>query len=303
MQTLNDLNDLRLVAAILETGSLSGAARRLDINHATAFRRLQKIESQLGVRLFDRLDGHYTATEAGRELANAGAVIETMAGESLRKVAGRDLQPGGVVRITTTETLTGRFVGPIALACREKYPDIRLQLSVANMVYNLSRRDADIALRPASRPPEELIGKRIGRIAHAVYGARSYLRGKRKNLALRDHDWIAMDDSMGEHFSLKWLAKILSPERARLRVSSYPGIYRACAAGLGLAVLPCFVGDDDSALKRVTDLLDDCQTDLWLLTHPDLRNTVRIKAVSQIIQDVLRDALPLLEGKKGEAVR
>jgi molybdate transport repressor ModE-like protein len=302
MQALSDLNDLRLVAAILETGSLSGAARRLGINHATAFRRLQKIEAQLGVRLFERLDGHYTATEAGQELANAGAVIENVAGESLRKVAGRDLQPSGLVRITTTESLAGHFVGPIALACREKHPDIRLDVSMTNMIHNLSRRDADIALRPASRPPEELIGKRIATIAHAVYGARRYLRGERKTRALRDHDWIALDDSMGEHFSLRWLAKILSPDRARLRMNSYPGIYRACVDGLGLAVLPCFVGDSDAALKRVTGTLDDCHTDLWLLTHPDLRNMVRVKAVFQVMQEVVRKEQPLLAGKKGEVV-
>jgi len=303
MQALSDLNDLRLVAAILETGSLSGAARRLGINHATAFRRLQKIEKQLGVRLFERLDGHYTATDAGQELANAGAMIESVAGESLRKVAGRDRQPGGLVRITTTDSLADRFIGPLTLTCRERYPDIKLEVSTTNMVYNLSRRDADIALRPASQPPEELIGKRVATIAQAVYGAKSYLRRKTRIRELREHEWIALDSSMDGHYSLKWLAKTISPERARLRVSTYEGVYRACVEGVGLAVLPCFIGDDDATLERVTGTLHECDTDLWLLTHPDLRNTVRIKAVFEILQEVVRQDLPLLSGKLGEAAR
>jgi len=106
---------------------------------------------------------------------------------------------------------------------------------------------------------------------------------------------------MDGHYSLKWLAKIISPERARLRVSTYEGVYRACVEGVGLAVLPCFIGDDDATLERVTGILHECDTDLWLLTHPDLRNMVRVKAVFEIMQEVVRQDLPLLSGKLGNS--
>jgi len=134
-----------------------------------------------------------------------------------------------------------------------------------------------------------------------VYGAKSYLRRKTRTRELREHEWIALDSSMDGHYSLKWLAKIISPEKARLRVSTYEGVYRACVEGVGLAVLPCFIGDDDATLERVTGILRECDTDLWLLTHPDLRNTVRVKAVFEIMQEVVRQDLALLSGKQGNA--
>ena len=296
MQTINDLNDLRFVAAIAEMGSLSGAARRLGVNHATAFRRLDKLEANLGVRLFERRAGRYAATESGEELARAGAAIEREAAESLSKVAGRDLRPSGVVRITTTESIGNRFLGPIARACRERYPDITLHVTTANEVHSLSRRDADIALRASTRPPEDLIGKRIATLAHAVYGAKRYLRRTRQVQDLRDHDWIALDDSMSRQVSLKWLAKISPLERAVLRTNSFVGVQGACVEGLGLAVLPCFMGDSQASLERVTETLDECKNELWILMHLDLRDTVRVKTVYQVMLEEVGKASSLLGG-------
>lgn len=296
MQTLDDLNHLRLVAAIGLAGSLAGAARQLGVNHATAFRRLRKIEATLGVRLFERSAGRYTATEAGEELARAGAAIEQQAGESMRKVAGRDLRPSGIVRITTTDSLAARFIGAIAGACREKHPEILLHVVTSNTLHSLSRRDADIALRPSTRPPEDLIGKRIATIAHAVYGAKAYLRRTHKIQQLRDHDWIALDDSMSQQGSLKWLASVIPLDQAKLRTNTFSGVRQACIDGLGLAVLPCFLGDEQPALARVGSTLSDCRNELWLLTHPDLRHTARVKAVFQVMADELGRASCWLAG-------
>ena len=296
MQTINDLNDLRFVAAIAEMGSLSGAARRLGVNHATAFRRLDKLEANLGVRLFERRAGRYAATDSGEELARAGAVIEREAAQSLSKVAGRDLRPNGVVRVTTTESIGARFLGPIARACRERYPDITLHVTMANEIHSLSRRDADIALRASTRPPEDLIGKRIATLAHAVYGAKHYLRRTRQVQDLREHDWITLDDSMSRQATLKWLAKILPLEGAVLRSNSFVGVQAACIDGLGLAVLPCFMGDSQATLKRVTETLEDCKNELWILMHLDLRDTVRVKTVFQVILEELGKASSLFAG-------
>jgi molybdate transport repressor ModE-like protein len=295
----NDLNDLRLVAAIAHAGSLAGAARQLGVNHATAFRRLEKFEAALGVRLFERSAGRYAATPAGEELARAGAAIDIKAAQSLRKVVGQDLRPGGVVRVTTTNSFAALFIGPIAARCRAEYPDIHLHVVTANVIHDLSRRDADIALRPSMRPPEHLIGKRIGTLAHAVYGAKRYLRTRRKLSELAEHDWIALDDSLSQHATLKWLAKTVALDGVKLRTNSFTGVQQACAEGLGLAVLPCFLGDAHRALQRVTGTLDECSKDLWLLTHPDLRHTTRVKAVFQVMFEELSAAADLFAGKNG----
>ena len=107
---LDHLTDLRFVAAVAQAGSLAGAARKLGVNHATAFRRITAVEARLGVRLFERSAGHYVATPAGDELARAGAAIEQEATQSLLKVAGRDLRPSGVVRVTTTDSIQAAFI-------------------------------------------------------------------------------------------------------------------------------------------------------------------------------------------------
>jgi molybdate transport repressor ModE-like protein len=280
MQSKDDLTDLRFAAAIAQTGSLSGAARRLGVSHATAFRRIEAFEARLGVKLFERRAGRYVPTVAGEELARTGVQIELEATESLRKVAGRDLRPTGHVRVTTTDSLANGLIAPMAQACREMNPGILLQVIASNEIYSLTKRDADIAIRPTRTPPGYLIGKKAAIVAMAVYGEKNYLRRRaRKNL--EEHDWIAADDSLGNNASL--------------------GVGQACAAGCGLAVLPCFIGDQQPGLKRVSPLIEECTIDLWILTHPDLRNTVRVKTMFQGLYEELRRAAPLLAGRQPQA--
>jgi molybdate transport repressor ModE-like protein len=297
-----NLDDLRFVAAIAETGSLAGAARRLRVNHATVFRRINAFEAALGTKLFERSGGRYVATVAGEELARTGAEIERVATESLRRVAGRDLRPTGMVRVTTTESVAHGLITPMARACRVSHPGIVLQVITANEFYNLSKRDADIAIRTTRSPPEHLIGRKIGVMAMAVFGSRRYLRGHRgKDLA--EHDWIAVDDSLGHNASLAWLARIKSLDDVPYRTNSFTGVGQACAAGLGLAVLPCFIGDTVATLQRVTSVIDECANDLWILTHPDLHNTVRVKTVFQALSSELGKTAPLLAGRQARKTR
>lgn len=279
MQATEDLNDLRFVAAIAGAGTLAGAARRLGVNHATAFRRLEALERKLGVRLFERGGGRYSPTPAGEELARTGTLIENEALQSLRKVAGQDLRPSGVVRVTTTDTIAMVFLPTMAAECHRQHPEIALHVTTGNELHNLSRRDADIAVRPADKPPEHLIGKRVGALAMAAYGERGYLRRTRKVQGLGGHAWLALDESLSYHRSLKWLAKAAPGNSPVYRTNSFIGLQQACATGLGLAVLPCFVADADKRLQRVTPPLDELQVMLWLLMHPDLRRTARVATV------------------------
>jgi DNA-binding transcriptional LysR family regulator len=295
MDARTDLNDLRCVAAICEEKSLSGAARRLNVNHATVFRRLNQLEVQLGVRLFERGGGRYVPTAAGEELARAGAAIEKTAEQSLLKVAGRDLRPSGLVRLTTTDSIAQELLNPIVALCRSRYPQITLQLSIDHQMYNLAKRDADIAIRPVLQVPDYLIGKRIGPLALAVYGAPSYLDDM-PDKAWAGHAWIALDDANEQHPSLLWLAKIKPLDQVGYRINSFHAIRKACLDGLGLALIPCFMGDGDPGLRRVLPPVPELSLQLWLLTHPDLRDTVRTKAIFQILQQELKRLAPRLAG-------
>ncbi len=287
MHRIEDLNDLRLVALVSETGSLSGAARTLGVNHATVFRRLGQLETRLGVRLFERIGGRYHATPAGEALAHAGASLQATAAEALLRVSGQDLRPSGEVRITSTDSLALGPLPKVLAKCRTLYPEIRLTVEIDNRAFNLSRRDADIALRPTSAPPDHLIGHRIAALPFAIYGSHEYLSavGERP---LADHSWIALDDSQSAHRTLRWLAQQLPLGAVGYRTSSFGSIRQACMDGLGLAVLPCFLGDDSAALRRFSEPLPECAADLWLLTHPDLRDTTRVKAVYQLLLVELR---------------
>lgn len=286
MQIREDLNDLRYVAAILQTGSLAGAARLLNVNHATVFRRITQLEAQMGVRLFERHAGHYQATAAGEELARTGNLINDMAAQAWLKIAGQDLRPSGSVRITTTDSVARVLLKPIMRLCRERYPQISLQVGIDNEMANLSKRDADIAIRPALQPPEHLIGKRIAGLSFAIYGAKEYLE-THPSTDLTEHDWIALDDTRSRHRSLRWLEKFKPLDDVGFRINSFGGVCDACAAGLGLALLPCFMGDAQAGLQRLGEAQPDCASELWLLTHPDLRDTLRVKVIYQLLLEEL----------------
>jgi DNA-binding transcriptional LysR family regulator len=300
MQTIDDLNDLRFVAAVSEAGSLAAAARRLGVNHATVFRRLLGVEAALGVRLFERARGRYTPTPAGEELARAGAAIEREAAQSLRKVAGQDLRPAGVVRVTTTDTLHAGFVAAMARTCRRRFPEISLHVTATNQVHDLSKRDADIAIRPVGKPPGHLIGKRIGPLAMAAYAAR---RLRRDRASADEPAWIGLDDSLSYHRSLKWLAGQVSPDALAYRTNSFAALQDACAAGLGQALLPCFAADADTRLRRLTPPLPELGVDLWLLMHPDLRRTARVMEVFELLAEEFRSVAPRLAGELPPAPR
>lgn len=295
MNSRVDLNDLRCVAAIRDEKTLTGAARRLGVNHATVFRRLNQLEEQLGVRLFERDGGRYVPTAAGEELARAGAEIELAAARSLLKVAGSDLRPSGLVRLTTTDSIALELLNPIVALCRSRYPQITLQLSIDRKMYNLSKRDADIAIRPALQVPDYLIGKRIGPLALAVYGAPAYLDDM-QDKPWAEHEWIALDDEQDQHRTLLWLAKIKPLNQVGYRINSFNAIRQACVDGLGLALMPCFLGDSHPGLRRVLNPVNELSQELWLLTHPDLRDTVRIKTVFQILQQELLRLAPRFAG-------
>lgn len=297
MQTKGDLNDLLYVASVARAGSLSGAARDMGVNHATVFRRIAQVEARLGVRLFERNAGRYVATAAGEELATAGATLQATAERSLLKVAGRDLRPSGMVRITSTDSLAHTLLPPAMALCRQRFPDIVLHLDIDNAMLNLARRDADIAVRPAMKPPEYLLGKRIAPLAMAVYGSADYLQ-RTPDTHLADHQWVALGEAQERHGSLQWLQRILPLERVGCRIDGFAGVMRACVDGLGLAVLPCFLGDSQGKLRRVQPPDPELTSELWLLTHPDLRNTARIKAAFQTLQQALTDMADLLAGER-----
>jgi len=293
-------DELRIFLAVARAGSLSGAARSLGVNHSTVFRRIGAFEERLGVRLFERVPSGYLLTPAGEEMQEAALRVEEEVAAIGRRVRGQDLRLSGSLRITTIDMLALWLLPRHLTRFRQDYPGIELEVSVSNAALNLTKREADIALRIGNTPPESLVGRRVGRLVFAVYAARDY-RALHQESELRHHDWIGFDS---EHAALaRRFAEFLPEVQPAYRVNSVAAAVAAATVGIGLAPLPCAIADREQGLERICDLPASFTLDLWLLTHEDLRHTARIRAFMDFVAEVLSGEADLLEGRKPEAWR
>jgi DNA-binding transcriptional LysR family regulator len=289
--------DLRYVLAVAQGGSVAAAARTLSVNHTTVLRRLAACEARLGVRLFDRLPTGYALTPVGAAVIAPLRDVDAAIHDIERRIAGADLRLSGIVRLATTDTLMATVL-PYALArVRRRYPGIGLEISTANAFAILTRREADIAVRPTANPPEGLIGRRIASVGFAIYAAPAYLDATDILRPLEAHDWIGPDETLRDVALARWMRGRLPGLEPHVRADSLVSMSDLASAGLGIAVLPCYLGDASPGLRRVPgqDRLD-LGTALWLLTHEDLRHVPRIAAVIDALGDALRSAASLLEG-------
>ncbi|ETX09537.1 LysR family transcriptional regulator, partial [Roseivivax halodurans JCM 10272] len=289
-----DWNDYQTVLRIAEAGSLSGAAHRSGSSHPTMFRRINAVEETLGVRLFERFRTGYRLTAAGEEVAKTAREMEDLANVTERRVAGRDLRPSGIVRLATTDTLLHGLLAPQIASLRHSEPEIVLEVAVSNEIADLSLREADIAIRPAASPEEHLVGRRLGRIRQAVYGARSLGLGEVDRRELSALPWIGPSASMAYPQLHVWMRKRGCEGSCIIRMDSVLSMHAAVRAGIGVALLPCYLAEPDADLQRLGIEVEDLVADLWMLTHPDLRHTARIRAVLDFfgtVQGALKDTI------------
>ncbi|PHQ24023.1 LysR family transcriptional regulator [Marinobacter guineae] len=285
-------DDLQIVSAIADTGTLSGAGRRLGISHATVFRRLTNLENQLGVVLFERSRTGYTPSAAGEDLFAVARRVQADITGVERRLAGKDLKLSGTLRVTTTDTLFAGLLATPFEKFRADYPDIKLEVVISNQVHSLSKREADIAIRPTGKPPETLVGRRVGVIRQSVYGQRHHWQHERVPLdTLTGHQWIGPDNHMGNRALETWMARKGLNEFCNYRVDSMLGMQTAAQSGAAVAVLPDYLGNSDPELCRLTDPIEELDIPLWILTHPDLKRVKRIRAFTQVIGEELRQAL------------
>lgn len=289
-----DWDDYRYFLAVAHGGSVSAAARRLGQSHSTVLRRLDKLEQALDVRLFERFQSGYVLTAGGEQLQALLGPIGAGMQDIERKLGGQDAALQGVIRVTTTDTLMATLL-PVLSAFRESHPGIALQIAVNNDFLNLSRRDADVAVRPSNAPPENLVGRKLGTLRTAPYAAAAYLRrrpdgGAGADRAAHDlagHDWVGPDDSLAHLRQARWLREAIPPERVVATVDSLLGMVTAVEAGLGAAMLLCLLADARPGLVRLAEPDPAHDTDVWILTHPDLRRVNRIRLFTAFLFDRL----------------
>ncbi|MCA0401736.1 MAG: LysR family transcriptional regulator [Proteobacteria bacterium] len=277
-------DDFRLVRAIADQRSLSGAAEALGVNNSTVFRRLNALEEQLGVRVFERARSGYLLTSAGEEMVALAARMSDSIVEFERRIAGQDVRPSGELRVTTTETIFAHLVSPMFCGFRRKYPEITLDFVIENRILNLSRRDADVAIRASVDPPQTLVGRRVATIAWRAYASTAVIA--ETNVPVDDLQrivrpparWIGFSDSINMTAGGRWVAANVHPDCINVRVNAVNALADAVQAGLGISVLPCFIGDQLPDVKPIPVIQPASDTGLWVLTHPDLKKAARVRA-------------------------
>lgn len=299
---MDDWSDLRLVLAVRRMGGLTAAARALGIDHSTAYRRLNALEARIGARLFERLPGgNYQPTAAGARMA-AGA--ERMEDEALaldRDLAGRDHRLSGRLRVTSSETLAHVILTRLIAAFRQAHPGIVIELVLDNRVLSLSRREADIALRPVRPKEGDLWGRKLADVAWAFFAAPSYLDA-RGPLAgpgdLAGHALIGWEEATAGVPAADWLGRAAVPGAFVYRTGSVVNQLAAARAGIGLALLPCYLGDSDPDVARaLPEPVAEVAGELWIVTHADLRRTARVRAFFDLVGGELARARALFEGQ------
>ncbi len=269
-------NDLKICLAIAEAGSLAGAARALGINHSTVFRRLNALEDDLKLRVFDRLPEGYVPTPVGERMIELAEEADTAVQAIERELAGQDLEPTGLVRLTTAPNLARTIVPRAVSALRKSHPGIVVETLVGDSDYDLNRREADIALRATTRPPGHLVGRRLTGLSWWICGRASSRRRAPKSAdALAGLPLIGADAAMMRLESFQWLETNYRDDIVA-RANDLSTMAALTVAGVGYSLLP---SDQDVRGLRRHCRVDHIDAELWLLTHPDLRKVRRIRAV------------------------
>jgi DNA-binding transcriptional LysR family regulator len=289
-------NDYRVVLAIQRTGGLAPAARALGVNHATVFRQVNAMEARLGARLFDRHRSGYGLTAVGEVALAAAEAMEVQALAAERRMAGGDLNLTGTIRVTAPDDMVQRLLLPMFADFRARYPKIELEVIVDNRFLNLSRREADIALRPTAAAPEAMTGINIGPLNMTLYATALLAAQVAGGQDIASLPWIGWEDGAETiRFGGFYRSRGLRPVFA-YRSNSLLAQVSAAEAGMGVAVLPCFAGDSSPLLQRLEPIDAGFATNLWILTHPDLRRAARIKAFIDFMSAALRKKRRLLAG-------
>lgn len=282
-----DWGHLQYFLAVAEGGSIQKAAQRLGVNHSTVLRRIASLEAQLGCRLFDRLPGGYALTSAGNHLAeHLGGLAEQMEGAE-RQVRGLDAALRGTVRVTSSDIVVEGLLMPLLAQFRQRHPQVQVQLAMNYTFATLSRSEADVAVRGADEAPPNLIARRVGHVDSVLCAAPSYLRSTPPDLPPQHHRWVVVDESLAFGMFDRWFRAHVPPERVAVRVDSLVGVADAVAHGLGVGFLPRPLGAARPDLVQLGPPEPTLRKPIWVLMHPDVQRTARVRALFQFLVEAI----------------
>ena len=297
-----DWSDLRYALAIGVAGSLAAAARQMRVNHTTVLRRLDALEQRLGARLFERTRSGYRPTEAGALVLEQARRMADQADAIERRVLGRDRELTGLLRVTTAYVVMEHLLPqPLAQFARA-FPGIEVEVVENAVLVDLSRqradespawvrREADVAVRLSTHVAEHLVGRQLGQTQCRVYACRGAPDLPQSvqplSVLVREAPWVAFERDAQSRVYDRWMQQQLAQARVRLRVDIFNAVASVLRTGIGVGVLPTFMEPRHPELVAVSEPIPQLAVPVWMLTHPDLRETARVRAFMQHVGDAV----------------
>ena len=276
-------NDLQVFLAIERGKTAREAAERLKCSHSTILRRLDAFEKRIGARLFDRTPDGFLLTDAGARIVGRAQQVEAEMLELERMVDGNDVRLKGPIRLTVPPPVAQFLVLPMLAKFRNLFPLIDIELFTTYLYSDLSRRDADIAIRFSEAPEEHLIGRPLPPFRDAIDAHPNYIAENWEGTEPASPAWISWSDKS------TFITRVKSTPCAKAPISwAAPNMalqVEAARQKMGMAFLPCIVGDSDSVLERVPNSGTYDSRPAWLLTHPDLRTMERVRVFSKFLAE------------------
>ncbi len=295
-----DWSDLRYFLAVARHGSTVAAARALGVNQSTVQRRLGELERRLGHALARRHPSGYQLTEFGEALRPAAERVEEAVSRLERQINAYRNELVGTIRLTCPEPLVKRIIDAGLLDLfHDRHPGLKVEFVMSDGYLDLSKGEADIALRSGEPHDEGLVGRKIADSIWAVYGSHGYVQRHGRPQSAEDliqHSIVGFDGMLINHRAAKWLAKVAPKATIAARNNSVLGVLLAVKSGIGLAPLPTTIADGEADLVQVLAPVPELARGWYLLTHPDLRHTPRIRAFFDFVVEKLDVVRPILMG-------
>jgi len=293
-----DWNDLKHFLAVARHGSALAAAKALGVSQSTVQRRLTELESRIGRRLAMRHPSGYRLTELGEHFRPHAERVEDAIAALERNLAVTETDLTGTIKVTCPEPLVYRIARSQLLGLfYARYPKLHVEFIMSDRYLDLSKGEADVAIRAGEMVDELLVGRKISDSPWAVYASRSYVERSGKPETIEDltcHSVIGFDGALSDHRAACWLRKFAPHAKIVARNNSIPGLVYAVKSGLGLAPLPMALVDNENEIVRILGPIPELATGWYLLTHPDLRHIPRVRAFFDFIIERLDVVRPIL---------
>jgi DNA-binding transcriptional LysR family regulator len=274
-------SDLRIFLAIARAGTLGKAARLMGLTQPTMGRRLRALELAIGQALYQRTREGFILTDEGRLVLEHAERMEAEALAFNRKLAGQKHELEGLLRITSSEWFGTYLLSPVLAEFGQRHPGVTLELLTDARIYNLARREADLAFRIKRFDSPEVISRRLMHIPYALYGTRAP-----KGASLGDGTGvrlITMDTAFAGMPDSQWVQRALPKARIAFRSNNREVQAQLCAAGVGLAVLPRPLGDVTPGITALDIGEAPPGRDTFVGYHRDLRRLPRMRALLDLI--------------------